>query len=398
MSEKYKTLFLPKAEYLPGGFDSLCKVLDEAEAKKKKLRVKLGIDPTSTDLHIGHTVCLHILRKFQDLGHLPVLLIGGFTATVGDPSGRNEARPALTYTQVEENAKTYLDQVKKILDLNKVEIVNNFDWLNKLTLKEVIELAHTVTINQLIAKEAFGSRISNNLPLYLHEVLYPILQGYDSVQIKADIEIGGTDQKFNVLFGRFLQKHFNMPEQHAILLPLLIGLDGAKKMSKTFNNFISLKDAPNDVFGKTMSIPDEMIINYFQLVTDTPQDKINEYAKSLESGENPRNIKILLAHTLTRQIHSLGMADSSQETFIKQFSKSEIPEDIPEYNLANDIKITDLMSLAQLTSSKTEAKNLIQGGGVKLQGDKISDINHLITVNDKNKVLQIGKRKFLKLI
>lgn len=292
---EYKHYLVKDAQWLPGGFPGFVEFMQEAKKNKKKLKVKLGIDPTAKELHFGHTVCLHYLRRFQEDGHLPVLIIGGFTAMVGDPSGRNEARPPLTFDQVKENAKTYLEQVGKILDLNKTKIVNNYEWLSKLTAKDLLELAHLTTINQLIAKEAFGNRMDKGEPLYLHEALYPILQGYDSKEISADIEIGGIDQTFNVLFGRHIQKHFGQKEQFVILLPLLIGLDGAKKMSKTFFNHIALSDPPDEVFGKTMSIPDKLIESYLYLVSNYSASELSNFKTMLSKGENPMNTKYKLA-------------------------------------------------------------------------------------------------------
>ncbi len=386
------------ASILPHGPKELARLFNDAHNEKRQLRVKLGIDPTNTDLHLGHTVCLQVLKRFQSIGHKPVLIIGGFTATVGDPSGRNEARLPLSYEEVEANSKTYLEQVSKILDLSKVEIVNNYDWLSKLTTTDIIKLAHLVTVNQLIGKEAFGIRVSSGQPLYLHEVLYPILQGYDSVMVKADIEIGGVDQTFNVLFGRHIQKNYKQREQLVILLPLLIGLDGAKKMSKTFNNYIALNDLPDDVFGKAMSIPDELIIQYFKLVTDSSIDEILTYENDLRGGKNPRDIKMKLAHKLVSQLYSGPVANNVQENFIKQFKHNEIPENINEYLLNEPLKVIDLMYLSKMVSSKAEAKRLIEGGGVKLKSLKVDDPNLLVTESDKNSVLQIGKRKFIKII
>lgn len=389
-----------EVQYLPGGFNELVKLVEDFDSKKKKLRVKLGIDPTSTDLHLGHTVCLQYLRRFQELGHMPVLIIGGFTAMVGDPSGRNEARPPLTYEQVQANAETYLSQVSKILDTSpsKLEVVNNYDWLGKLSSTEILKLAHLVTVNQLTGKEAFGNRLDKGEPLYLHEVLYPILQGYDSVSIKADIELGGIDQTYNVLFGRHLQKHFNQKEQLAIFLPLLIGLDGSKKMSKSFGNYISLNDPPNEVFGKTMSLPDELIIHYFKLVTDLSTDEIKNHENELKDGKNPRDIKMELAQKLVSQLHSKEDALSAKDNFIKQFQKNELPDDMEEFSLKEPMKVTDLMLVAKLVPSKGEGKRLIDGGGVKLGSVKVEDPNLLITNDHKNTVLQIGKRKFVKII
>ena len=386
------------ASILPNGPKELAKLFNDAHNEKRQLRIKLGIDPTNTDLHLGHTVCLQVLKRFQSIGHKPVLIIGGFTATVGDPSGRNEARPALSHEEVESNSKTYLNQVSKILDLSKIEIVNNYDWLSKLTTTDIIKLAHLVTVNQLIGKEAFGTRVSSGEPLYLHEVLCPILQGYDSVMVKADIEIGGVDQTFNVLFGRHIQKNYKQKEQLVILLPLLIGLDGTKKMSKTFNNYIALNDLPNDVFGKAMSIPDELIVQYFKLVTALSVDEILSYENDLKSGKNPRDIKMKLAHRLVSQLHGSTIADNAQENFIKQFKHNEIPEKVDEYLLNEPLKVIDLMYLSKIVSSKTEAKRLIEGGGVKLKSLRVDDPNLLITESDKNSVLQVGKRKFVKIV
>ena len=386
------------ATVLPGGAIELAKLFDEAKKTKRQLRIKLGIDPTNIDLHLGHTVCLQVLRKFQNLGHKPVLIIGGFTATVGDPSGRNEARPALTYEEVDKNAKTYLNQISKILDLSKTEVVNNYEWLSKISSSEIIKLAHLVTINQLIGKEAFGERVSAGQPLYLHEVLYPILQGYDSVAVKADIEIGGVDQTYNVLFGRHLQKHYGQKEQLVLLLPLLIGLDGVKKMSKTFNNYIALNDSPDDVFGKSMSIPDELIVQYFKLLTDVPLIEIIKYEETMKNGANPRDIKLKLATKLVEQLCGSDFSVKAEENFIKQFRHKEIPDDVDEYLYKEPLKVIDLMYLSKIVSSKSEAKRLIEGGGVKLKSVRVDDPNLLITENDKNSVLQVGKRKFVKIV
>ena len=395
--ESVKDFTVPEVQFLPGGINELAKLLDSAKKEKKQLRIKLGIDPTSTDLHLGHTVCLHMLRKFQVYEHKPVLIIGGFTAMVGDPSGRNEARPPLTYEQVQENAKTYLEQVGKILDFKNVEVVNNYDWLSKISSVEFVKLAHLVTVNQLIGKEAFGERIKKGDPLYLHEVLYPILQGYDSVYVRADVEIGGIDQTFNVLFGRHVQKHFNQKEQLVILLPLLIGLDGTKKMSKSFNNYIALKDSSDEVFGKAMSIPDELILSYFN-VTNTTVEEIFNLKKDLESGKNPRDIKMELAYRLVKLLYNVNEAENAKTNFTNQFQKNEIPENLDEYKLDEPLKITDLMYVSKLVSSKGEAKRLIEGGGVKLKSEKIDDPNFLVTPAYKNSVLQIGKRKFIRII
>ncbi len=395
---KYSNYIVKDTQWLPGGFQGFAEFMEEAKNNKKQLRVKLGIDPTSKELHFGHTVCLHYLRKFQEDGHIPVLIIGGFTAMVGDPSGRNEARPPLTHEQVKENAETYLQQVGKILDLNKAKIVNNYDWLSKLTAKDLLELAHLTTVNQLIGKEAFGSRISKNEPLYLHEALYPILQGYDSKEVKADIEIGGIDQTFNVLFGRHIQKHFGQKEQFVILLPLLVGLDGKKKMSKTFYNHIALNDSPDQIFGKAMSIPDELIENYLYLITNFSAHELGSFKTQLAGGQNPMNIKYKLANNLVMQLYGSDIASQAEVDFVKQFRENEIPQSVDEFKITSAVRVADLMFDAKLVPSKAEAKRLIAGGGVKLKSVKIDDPNFLITDNDKNSVLQIGKRKFLRIV
>ena len=400
---EHNDFIVPGAHYLPGGFDEITKLLNEAKKNGKKLRVKLGIDPTSTDLHFGHTVCLHFLRKFQKHGHKAILIIGGFTATVGDPSGRNEARPALSYEEVEKNAKTYLKQVSKIInttDKEVFELYNNYNWLSKISSTELVKLAHIVTVNQLIGKEAFGNRIDKGEPLYLHEVLYPILQGYDSCMVNADIEIGGIDQTFNVLFGRHIQKYKGQKEQYAILLPLLIGLDGKKKMSKSFNNYIALNDMPNEIFGKAMSIPDELIVHYLKLVSSLSAQELFEMEQHLKNKEkyNPRDIKMQLANNLVLQLYDQSAADEAKNNFIKQFQKNEIPKSVEEYSLNEPLKIADLMYKSGLVPSKGEAKRLLEGGGVKLKSVRITDPNLIITEKDKNSVLQIGKRKFVKIV
>ena len=382
-------------------------LLAKAKNEKKKLRVKLGVDPTNPDLHLGHTVCLHALRKFQQFGHTPVLILGGFTATVGDPSGRNEARPPLTYKEVENNSKTYMEQVGKILDLKQIEVYSNYEWFSKFTLSKLLELAHIVTVNQLIAKEAFGTRIDDGKPLYMHEIMYPLLQGYDSVQIKADIELGGIDQTYNVLFGRHVQKYFNQKEQLAIFYPLLIGLDGSKKMSKSFNNYIALNDSPEEIYGKVMSLPDELIMHYFNLVTSFSLTEIASLQEQLERYKNSaatstdktaKDLKMELARNLVSVLHGNDKALKAEQGFISQFQENKIPEVMDEYPIKDSVKITDLMFLAKLVASKTEAKKLIQGGGVKLKSEKISDPNFVVTVDFKGSVLQIGKRKFIRII
>lgn len=383
-------------ELKPGGADALSELLESAEKEGRQLRVKLGIDPTSSDLHLGHMVCIQKLKQFQEAGHLPVLLIGGYTAQVGDPSGRNEMRPPLSADDVQGYAQTYLDQVSRVLDLEQVEVVNNADWFDKYSMTDLVKLASKVTVNQMIAKDAFGKRLEAGNPLYAHEILYPLLQGQDSVEIKADIELGGTDQIFNLMVGRDLQKANSQKQQLCMCMPLLVGLDGTKKMSKTSANFIALNDSPKEMFGKSMSIPDELILDYFTLATDLSSEEIGAVKSRLESGENPRYIKDELAQEIVSIYYSAEDAKRESENFASQFAKKEIPDDIPEYKLNGNTKLIDVMLDAGLCASKGEAKRLVAGGGVKLDGEKLSDPQAELGAN-AGAVLQAGKRKFVRI-
>lgn len=378
-----------------------------AKKENRPLRVKFGIDPTSTELHLGHTVCLNVLKRFQDLGHKVVLILGGFTAQLGDPTGRNEARPPLSEQQVQENLTSYLDQINHLIELDKAEIVNNNEWLSKLALKELIHLSSSVTINQLISKEAFGERLNNNLPLYLHETLYPVLQGYDSVITRADIEIGGQDQLFNVLAGRDLQKLYGQLPQIAFLFPLLVGTDGKKKMSKSSNNFVALKDTPSEMFGKVMSIPDEQILPWSNLCI--PSLKAKEIETALQENINPRDAKMLLAEEIVARHHSKNKAEEAKNQFILTFQKKEIPKDSLQFiyisNTLDSIPslvdcLSGLIGCGESTSwSKGEIRRLITQGGVKVEGQKTT-LDFALKSNQLkgNEIIQIGKRHFFKLI
>jgi tyrosyl-tRNA synthetase len=398
MEQHWDSILSGIAEIKPGGTQALKQILDSAHREGKKLRVKLGIDPTSADLHLGHMVCIQKLKQFQEAGHIPVLIIGAYTAQVGDPSGRNEARPPLTAEQVRAHAATYLDQVSKILDLSKVELLNNADWFNKFSMEDLIRLAAKATVNQMVAKEAFGKRLDDGYPLYIHEILYPLLQGYDSVQVRADIELGGTDQTFNLLAGRDLQKIYGQTPQLAVTMPLLIGLDGKKKMSKTSHNYIALNDSPNEMFGKVMSIPDNLILDYFSLAGRASAEELRQVGERLKT-ENPRDIKAELGRKIVSIYYSTEEALSAEEAFTKQFRQKEIPDDIQEYLLQQETELATLMLESGLCPSKQEAKRLVAGGGVKLDGEKISDAFVKIKLQSGNsKVLQVGKRKFIKLV
>lgn len=396
IDEQAKILTQGVVDLKPGGAETLKTLLKESQEKNQPLKVKLGIDPTSSDLHLGHMVCINKLRQFQDFGHQAILLIGGYTAQVGDPSGRNEARPSLSPEQVNDYAQTYLDQVAKVVDMDKVKVVNNADWFSKFSMTDMIKLAAKVTVNQMIAKDAFGKRLDAGQPLYAHEIIYPLLQGYDSVELDADIELGGTDQLFNLMVGRDLQKSHDQKPQLAMTMPLLVGLDGVKKMSKSYQNYIGVSDSVSDIYGKTMSIPDELIIDYFTLAAQTLPDEVETIKAKLDSGENPRNVKDELAQKIVAIYYSQEEAKKASENFINQFKKNEIPDDIPEMQVTTKIKVIDLLAESKLCASKGEAKRLIAGGGVKLAGEKVADPNFEI-LPELDAVLQVGKRKFVKL-
>src|SRR5574344_264167 len=388
------------AELLPGGIKELAIKMQKAAESGTPIRVKLGMDPTRPDLHLGHTVVMRKLKKFQELGHKIVLLVGGATAMVGDPSGKSETRPALTKTQVDENAKTYFEQMSKVLDTSKAEVVNNADWLHPMQLTDLLKLASNVTVAQMMTRDDFAKRYSEGKPISIHEFFYPLMQAYDSVAIDADIELGGTDQRFNVLLGREIQAAYGKKEpQMVILLPLLEGTDGIKKMSKSYpEHCISLTDSPKDMFGKLMSIPDSLINRYYSLLTSVSDLELKEISEKLASGKiNPRDIKLELAYRITEEYYGKEGADFGKSEFINVVSNKGIPDDINEIKIDCPKKILDLLVELNFVNSKGEAKRLISGGGVKLDGNKISDINFEIK-NVSGNVLQAGKRNFAKLV
>ena len=388
------------AEVLPGGVNELAIKLQHAADTKTPLRIKLGMDPTRPDLHLGHTVVMRKLKEFQKLGHKIVLLVGGATAMIGDPSGKSETRPALTKEQVEENAKTYFEQMSKVLDISDAEVVNNADWLHKMSFSELLQLAGKVTVAQMMTRDDFAKRYAEGKPIAIHEFFYPLMQAYDSVAIDADIELGGTDQRFNTLLGRDIQVAYGKKyPQLVMMLPLLEGTDGVVKMSKTYpEHCISLTDSAKDMFGKLMSIPDTLITRYYSLLTDVSQAELVKMDKDIESNSiNPRDIKMKLAHMITEEYHGKDGADKAQEEFINVVSNKGIPEDIESVKIEADTNILDLLVNLKFVQSKGEAKRLIQGGGVKLDGEKISDMTLVVTPN-MDKVLQAGKRKFAKLV
>ncbi len=385
-------------EILPGGIEELAQKLQYSKENNKPLRIKLGMDPTRPDLHLGHTVVMRKLREFQKLGHKIVLIVGGATAMIGDPSGKSETRPALTKEQVEENAKTYFEQIAKVLDVTDVEVVNNADWLHNMSFTDLLKLASQVTVAQMMTRDDFAKRYSEGRPISIHEFFYPLMQAYDSVEIDSDIEFGGTDQRFNTLLGRDIQTAYGKKyPQMVILLPLIEGTDGLVKMSKSYpEHCISLTDSANDMFGKIMSIPDTLIVKYYELLTDVENEEVKRVHDALENNsENPRDLKLKLAHIITEEYHGKEMADKAQEAFINVVSNKGIPDDIPEYKLTDDKNILDLLLEANFIQSKGEGKRLIQGGGVKFEGEKISEPSFIL---NKEGILQAGKRKYLKLV
>ena len=388
------------AEVLPGGIEELAVKLQHAADTNTPLRIKLGMDPTRPDLHLGHTVVMRKLKEFQKLGHKIVLLVGGATAMIGDPSGKSETRPALTKEQVEENAKTYFAQMSKVIDISQAEVVNNADWLHKLTFTEMLQLAGKVTVAQMMTRDDFAKRYAEGKPIAIHEFFYPLMQAYDSVAIDADIELGGTDQRFNTLLGRDIQAAYGKKyPQLVMMLPLLEGTDGVVKMSKTYpEHCISLTDSAKDMFGKLMSIPDTLITRYYSLLTDVPQAELEKMDEQIASYSiNPRDIKMALAHMITEEYHGKEGADKAQEDFINVVSNKGIPDDIESVKIEAEKSILDLLVELSFVQSKGEAKRLIQGGGVKIDGEKISDMGFVVKPQ-MDVVLQAGKRKFAKLV
>lgn len=361
----------------------------------KPLRVKAGFDPTAPDLHLGHTVLLNKMRQFQDLGHEVLFLIGDFTGMIGDPSGKNETRPPLTQEQVTENAKTYRNQVFKILDPDKTQVLFNSEWMNKLTPVDLIKLASQHTVARMLERDDFHKRYTSGQPIAIHEFLYPLLQGYDSVAMRADIELGGTDQKFNLLMGRELQKHFGQKPQTVITMPLLPGLDGIKKMSKSLGNYIGIAESPQDIFGKVMSISDETMWLYYNLISFCSLTEIQQKRDAVTNGLNPRDVKFELAQELVARFYGQPAAQQAQDNFVAQFQKGSIPADLEEVCLSvEDKRLVNLMKQAGLTPSISDGVRMINQGAVKIDGEKISDPGLLI--QSGSFILQVGKRRFAK--
>jgi len=377
----------------------LIEKLKKSRKEDKPLRIKLGCDPTRPDLHLGHSVILRKLRQFQDLGHHIILIIGDFTALIGDPTGQNKTRPSLTAKEIKENAATYLDQAGKILDRDKTEIVYNADWLGPVTFEGVIKLSSKLTVARMIERDDFSKRFKNNEPISLHEFLYPLAQGQDSVHLKSDVELGGTDQKFNLLVGRDLQRDDGQDPQVCLMMPLLEGTDGTLKMSKSYDNYIGINEEPNEMYGKVLSIPDNLIYRYFELVTDIATEKLPEIRE--RAKKDPRNTKHDLAFTITRMYHNEKEAKNARQHFEQTVVNKEIPDDAPEieFDRGATVRLLDIISDAEMTQSNGQTKRLIKQGGVSVDDEKVSDINFELTFNEGDQYnLKVGKRKYAKLI
>lgn len=379
---------------LKRGVDQIYSEQDLIEKLKENrpLRVKLGADPTAPDIHLGHTVVLNKLRQFQQFGHDVYFLIGDFTGMVGDPSGKNSTRPPLSREDVLRNAETYKEQIFKILDPQKTKIVFNSEWLGKLGTEGMIRLASNYTVARMLEREDFKNRFTNQMPIAIHEFIYPLLQGHDSVELQADIELGGSDQTFNLLVGRELQKSAGQKPQVAITLPLLVGLDGEKKMSKSLGNYIGVTEAPNEMFGKMMSISDELMWDWYNLLSFRPLAEIAQLKAEVEAGKNPRDVKILLAKEIIARFHDDAAAEAAKQEFINRFQKGAMPDEMPEFTFEGDIGLATLLKEAGLVSSTSEAIRSAQQGGVKIDGEKINDARQ--NAQKGTFVYQVGKRKF----
>lgn len=383
--------------------DELKDKLVEAEKEGRPLKVKLGLDPSAPDIHLGHTVVLRKLKQFQDLGHEVYLIIGDFTGMIGDPTGKSETRNQLTREEVLENARTYQEQFSKVLDPEKTKVVFNGDWLNKMDFADVLELSAHYTVARMLERDDFSKRYNAGKPIGIHEFFYPLMQGYDSVAIEADVELGGTDQRFNLLVGRNLQKEYGQKSQVVLMMPLLEGLDGVNKMSKSLDNYIGVYDRPADMFGKVMSIPDDMILRYFELLTDVSIERLEQMKEKLARDDfNPMKLKKELAHEIVEEYHSQDDAVKARKEFESVFSKGNLPEDIPVIEIAEsdledgELWIVKLVAATGLVDSNSQARRMIKQGAVTINDEKYEKINLDIKVEDEM-IIQIGKRRFAKI-
>ncbi|MFN8999911.1 MAG: tyrosine--tRNA ligase [Betaproteobacteria bacterium] len=389
-------------EVIKRGCEELLLEHELAERLKsgRPLRVKAGFDPTAPDLHLGHTVLINKLRQLQDLGHHVLFLIGDFTGMIGDPTGKNSTRPPLTREQVSQNAQSYTEQVFRILDRNRTEVCFNSTWMDSMSAVDMIRLAATHTVARMLERDDFGKRYRDNRPIAIHEFLYPLVQGYDSVALKADLELGGTDQKFNLLMGRELQKHHGQPPQCVLTMPLLEGLDGVNKMSKSLGNYVGITEPPGEIFGKLMSISDPLMWRYLDLLSSRTLDELREWRAEVAAGRNPRDIKVLLAWEMAARFHGEAAATRAQADFEARFRQGEIPEDMPEVAIAapsEGLAVGAALRHAGLVASTSEALRMIDQGGVRLDGKKLSDRTLKLAVG-RSYVLQVGRRKFARLV
>ncbi|MBU5316706.1 tyrosine--tRNA ligase [Clostridium bornimense] len=376
--------------------DALKEKIRKSKEKNKPLIVKLGLDPSAPDIHLGHTVVLRKMKQLQDLGHKVVIVIGDFTGRIGDPTGKAKGRKALSKEEVLENAKTYEKQIFKVLDKDKTEIRFNSSWLSKLNFEDIIKLASTITVARMLEREDFKKRYEKGIPISIHEFFYPLMQGYDSLELDADIEVGGTDQRFNVLMGRMLQKEYGKEPQVTLFMPLLEGLDGKNKMSKSLGNYIGIDEEPNVIYEKTMQLPDNTIIKYFNLVTDVHPDKIYEFKKALDNGEvNPRDIKMRLSKEIVRLYYGEEEAERAENRFKLVFQKGAIPDDIETFLLSDNSDIISLLVSKDIVKSKNEFRRLLNQGAIKINGIKVKSIDDISFEEDI--VIEIGKKRFIKI-
>lgn len=371
--------------------------LERSGKTGKPLRIKLGLDPTAPDIHVGHTVVIRKLKAFQDLGHTVIFLIGDFTGMIGDPSGKNVTRPPLSREEVNANAETYKRQMFKLLDPEKTELRFNGEWMDKFGAADFIKLCAKTTVKQILERDDFTKRLNEEKPISLHELLYPLVQGYDSVALKADVELGGTDQKFNLLMGRNLQREYDQEPQVIITTPLLEGLDGVNKMSKSLNNYIGIDEPPNEMFGKVMSISDELMWRYYELLTDLSTSEISNLRSEVKGGKNPRSMKVRLAKSIIKDFHGVEAAEAAGEEFERRFVKKEVPDEIEERVVeSGGHKLADLLVDVGLAASKGEARRLIDQGGVKVNGEKASAANAEVNLSGAGVLLQVGKLRFMR--
>ena len=365
--------------------------------RKKQLKVKLGVDPSRPDLHLGHAVVLRKLRQFQKFGHIVYLIIGDFTARIGDPSGRSKTRPLLSEEEVRENSKTYVEQAFKILDPNKTVIKFNSEWLSTLTFEDIINLTSRYTVARMLERDDFNKRLAENEPISISEFLYPIAQAYDSIVIEADVETGGTDQLFNLLVGRKLQEEFGQEPQIVVTMPLIEGTDGNLKMSKSYNNYIAFNDTPDDIFGKIMSVPDHLIIKYMTYLTDIPRDKIKDYEDKMKNDKiNPRDVKMVLAEEVVKMLYNEEEAQKAKDNFIAIFQKKDMPDDLPEIIVQENETILDIVAKTNVFDSNSEIKRAISQGAIRINDEKIDDFKYILDCED-GAVLRVGKKNYFRL-